>query len=358
MKNILLLFFIVTLCACTSETKNNRRCIHMDEMEVCKNLETLFGYSDYELIPLQGDSILSPFIGMKMLVYNNNFVLGDIFYSHAVYLYDKTGKFSHRIGTKGNASKEYPVLKDFSIWNDTLSLASLSSPGDCFYQYDLNGKFIKKIEIPEKIISFARNSKGEYLINSGKNIFNSRWQITHYSSNFEKKGEYMKLDENGNNIPTYENNFSVHNASFCFHESFNNQLYLLDENGLCLSYYLDFGNSNNFENVFSGNFVKSIERLQKEGFYLINSYIETDYLVCLVLNFLKDDEIKSQFILNYDKVKNKGNIMELSEADLFLGNICIENGILYCMVSDKFVEKFTTEILQPDYDTFILKLKL
>lgn len=351
--------FLCCLLACTSRPiSRNGQEIDIEEMEKCADFTMLFPENtSYTAIPLAVDSCSIPYIGMKLQIGKNDFFLGDSQFSHVIYRYDSIGRFMNMIGRRGYGPEEYSALKDFIITNDTVSIVSLGSPGDCIYNYDTNGKFLGKMEIPKKIVSLARNASGEYIVNSGRNIYNSLWQITHYSSDWSVLEEYFELSSDGNNVPVMESNFSVNRDKVFYHEAFNSQLYVLKDS-LKPSYYIIFDGVDDFQNVHHGNFTQAIENLYKQGFYLVDSYLESDSFLCLVMSYLKDNKTQNQLLLVYDKEQNIGRRYEIKQEDLYVGNLYVEKEILYCMVSGDFVKKYVPNDWKPEFDMYILKIRL
>ena len=336
---------------------NKDKTIYLDDMVSCENLKSLFSDSlHYDIIPLEMDSLHIPTIGMKLFVYNDSFLLGDKQFTNMAYLYNSLGQLENTIGNRGNSGNEYPVFKDYVVLNDTVSVLSSSTPGDCLYNYNIKGNFLGKVEIPNIAVSIARNADGDYIVNSGRNVYNSKWQIIHYTSDWKVLEEYFKLSENENNVPVFESNFSVIDNRVYYHEAFNNQLYVLEDT-LKTSYYLSYGDKDDFEDIRTGKFTEVVDRLYKKGFYLINSYAETDSIVCLLLNYLKENDQK-QKILIFDKIKGNGRILEMSKGEMFIGNICIQDNMLYFLASDYFLKEYVSSDLQLDNDIFVLKIKL
>lgn len=354
----LLVALVCIVSACTPVGDMNKdKTIYLDDMVSCENLKSLFSDSlHYDIIPLEMDSLHIPTIGMKLFVYNDSFLLGDNQFTHMVYLYNSLGKLENTIGRRGHGGNEYPVFKDFVVLNDTVSVLSSSTPGDCLFNYNVKGNFLGKVEIPNIAVSIARNADGDYIVNSGRNVYNSKWQIIHYTSDWKVLGEYFKLSENENNVPVIESNFSVIDNRVYYHEAFNNQLYVLEDN-LKTSYYLSYVDEDDFEDIHIGEFTEVVDRLYKKGFYLINSYAETNSIVCLLLSYLKENDQK-QKILIFDKIKGSGRILEMSKSEMFIGNICLQDNMLYFLVSDYFLKEYVSNDLQLDNDIFVLKIKL
>lgn len=358
MKKHWLLILICLVSACFSVKESDEgRTIYLDDMKSCKNLKSLFSDgSHFDVIPLELDSLHIPTVGMKLSVYNDFFLLGDNRFEHKVYLYNSKGKFENVIGRRGNGANEYSVFKDFIVLNDTVSILSSGSPSDNLFNYNMKGDFLGKVEIPDIVVSMARSVDGDYIVNSGRNVHNSKWQITHYSSDWRVLGEYFELSENENNVPVIESNFSVDGNRVYYHEAFNNQLYVL-EGDLKPSYRLSSGDGNDFKDIHTGKFTEVVDRLYKKGFCLVNSYVETDSLVCLLLSYLKEST-QNQILLVFDKNKEEGGMLEIPQNEMFIGNLCLRDNMLFCLVSDVFLEEYVSDELQLDNDIFILKIEL
>lgn len=53
-----------------------------------------------------------------------------------------------------------------------------------------------------------------------------------------------------------------------------------------------------------------------------------------------------------------GRILEMSKGEMFIGNICIQDNMLYFLASDYFLKEYVSSDLQLDNDIFVLKIKL
>ena len=357
MKNLFLsLFLIFSLYACTTRNDDDKSLFY-DDMEKCTHLIDLFEEADYEIIPLDIDSVAIPAVGMKFFAYNNYFLIGDNQYTHTIFLYNNQGKFLHTIGSKGKGPHEYSALADFSVCHDTISIADVGSSEDCFSHYGLDGSFLSKTKLSDKVVSFARNPKGEYIINSGRNVYQAKWQITRFTNDLKVMEQYWELNEKENNIPIFEHNFSNSDDDIFFHEAFNNQLYKLVDNQFEPSYQLVFDGKNDFSRVRTGNFMKEVDELYKKGFYLLNGYVENESHVFLSFDCMKDAKNEKQVLGVYDKNTQKGKICEVPSSTLFMGNL--KDNVLYLMVSDDLIENQLPDIKKTkDTDIFILKVML
>ena len=269
----------------------------------------------------------------------------------------KINKFLHAIGSRGKGPNEYSELVDFSVWHDTISVADVGSSGDCFLYYGLDGNFLGKTEVSEKVISFARNQKGEYIINSGRNAFQSNWQITRYTSDLKVLEQCWKLDENENNIPVFEHNFNHSDNGVFFHEAFNNQLHKLVYNQFEPSYKLVFDDKNDFTGVRTGNFMAEMESMYKEGFYPLNGYLENDSFVFLSLDYVKDLKNEKQVLGVFNKNLGKGKVFVMPPSTIFMGNL--KDNALYLMAEGEFVgEQFPNLVRAKETDIFIIKVML
>lgn len=357
-KSICCLLLLVFSCyACQTTRNDDGKTIFYDDMAKCTRLVDLFEDANYEVIPLEVDSIAIPVVGMKFFAHQDYFLIGDNQYAHTIFLYDSNGKFLHAIGSRGKGPNEYSELVDFSVWHDTISVADVGSSGGCFLYYGLDGSFLGKTEVSEKVVSFGRNQEGEYIINSGRNAFQSNWQITRYTSDLKVLEQCWKLDEKENNIPVFEHNFNHSDNGVFFHEAFNNQLHKLVDNQFEPSYKLVFDDKNDFTSVRTGNFMAEMEELYKKGFYLLNGYLENDSFVFLSLDYMEDSKNEKQVLGVYNKNLGKGRVFEMPPSTMLMGNL--KDNALYLMVADDFVNEQLPNLVQTEEtDVFIIKVML
>ena len=358
MKNIFLFSLLVfCLSACTATRNNDGKSIFYEEMRKCSHLVDLFDKADYKIIPLGIDSLAIPAVGMKFLAHQNYFLVSDDQYVHSLFLYNSQGQFLYTIGSKGQGPHEYSAIVDFSVYHDTVTIADIGASGNSFLHYRLDGNFLGKVESPDRLVSFARNSKGEYIINSGRNAYQANWQITRYTNDFKVIERHWELDEKENNIPVFEHNFSNSDNGIFFHEAFNNQLFKLVDNQFEASYQLFFDDKNDFSRIRTGNFMAEMDKLYQKGFYLLNGYLENESYIFLSFDCMKNSKTEKQVLGVYNKNLNKGNILEIPLSSIFMGNL--KDNALYLMASDDFIEtQFPDAKRTESTDIYILKIKL
>lgn len=153
MKPLLLLFSLILFIGCH---KNNLKSptdiptytIDLDNTEEHSVYDI---FSEINILPLQTpDSIICS--GIHAYVYKNNIFFWDQ-RQHIVLNFDTLGNYRYKIDSRGRGSNEYTGILNVSIdrSNDRFFILSFYS----LLQYDLNGKFIQKIQYPENLVVHA-----------------------------------------------------------------------------------------------------------------------------------------------------------------------------------------------------------
>lgn len=110
---------------------------------------SLFDYfHSIELIPLETsqDALIAGV--SKMIVHQNKYYTLDKTQC-LIFVFDKTGKFLFKIGTKGQGAGEYSFIQDFTI-NPFSGKLEILEPYGRIHIYDLSGSFVetKRITYP------------------------------------------------------------------------------------------------------------------------------------------------------------------------------------------------------------------
>lgn len=179
---------LVLFCACSSkhkiENEESKRVINVDLNSEREEAAAFFDY-DHSIVLETTDECLIKQIGKIEFYKENIYILDDLL--SCIFVYDKEGKFMHRIERKGDSPEEYISIEDFCIDKET----------ECIYIYDgfsgrilivdFHGNFQRQINIP-KGYSFIKLNNGNwlfYLANSTATSDNKTYNnLLWYDENF------------------------------------------------------------------------------------------------------------------------------------------------------------------------------
>ena len=100
-----------------------------------------------------------------------------------------------------------------------------------------------------------------------------------------------------------------------------------------------------------------MESMYKEGFYLLNGYLENDPFVFLSLDYVKDLKNEKQVLGVFNKNLGKGKVFVMPPSTIFMGNL--KDNALYLMAEGEFVgEQFPNLVRAKETDIFIIKVML
>jgi len=255
-----LLFILIVWCSCNRQTppnhtlnagvimedscayypiKNNRIPVNLDHPQKV----SLFDYFKHiELIPLEtNDTIL---IGRleKIIEHQNRYYIFDGHRTQlCVKVFDESGKFSHKIGKKGQGPGEYSYIEDVFI-NPFTGNIELLQPFGRIYTYDLSGKYVMTShtitnDTLRAINRFIAISENIFVFFS----FGNSPSITYY--NMAAKRILFQAYENHSVTMPVTAFFNYH-GQWYFHGRFDNMVYELGPTSLTESYRWDFGKYN------------------------------------------------------------------------------------------------------------------
>ncbi|MCK9304656.1 MAG: 6-bladed beta-propeller, partial [Bacteroidales bacterium] len=202
---------------------------------------------------------------------NNNSLLGNIrkiFFEKSMFyvvdnnnvckIFDRKGKYLKTIDRKGNGPEEYAQISDINVDPETGNILILERNN--IKEFDISGKFIKKIESPEKTFTFFNFtilSNGLFAANisnfkprgkeEGFLIYDSSLKI-HNKITFPSptvKPQPPTPDGAFSFVPVFSDiyRFSRCKSQVNISREFNDTVYLLNKNfSLSPLYVFDFGN--------------------------------------------------------------------------------------------------------------------
>ena len=255
-----LLFILIVWCSCNrsappTETlhadvimegsytyypiKNNRIPVDLDKPQKV----SLFDYfSHIELIPLEtNDEVLVGRI-YKIIEHQHNYYIFDRHSAiYCVQVFDEEGKFSHKIGKKGQGPGEYLNIEDIFI-NPFAGHIDFLQPFGLIFSYDLSGNHIYTShritnDTLRAISQFIAISETAYVFYS----FGNSPSITLYD--MEEKSILYQAYENQSASMAKPAFFNYH-GRYYFYPFFDNVVYEIGPSSLSESYTWDFGKYN------------------------------------------------------------------------------------------------------------------
>jgi len=255
-----------------------------------------------------------------------------------IFCFDLTGAFRYKIHSVGRGPDEYTYLEHFNIdpFNNRLML--LEPFGSILY-FDLNGKFIKKINLPSECKSYNE----VYAINKDTLLFASldEFNFTYYSSTDNSIVKRIFPVDQNVLPPQPIGRIYQYQDSIYFNSILNeNEIYNLSANTLSINYKWNFGKLN-----YTKKQIKT----------LYSDYIKEQRANMMPLNFVKlvrDGEFIDYFISN------------AWETNRYRAASVLVNTGIVLVIYDKNNENYyvidkTTEGIQPHFisitsESFIL----
>ena len=242
---LLLKFIIVLLlCSCNRQVSNNKNYpvlkVTLDETKT-----SLFDiFEKVELIPLEtNQEFLIRWI-TKVKYYQDTFYLLDD-EQGALFIFDYTGQYINKIHRIGQGPGEYRYIYDFFIDTLQLQIGMLSPFGSVFY-YDLNGEFIKRVDLPNPPPGYRHVE----VLPDNNCIF---WSSTGTGDKWDALN-IVSMETGEKTVgSTYDENHILRswalqvfhrdeNENVYFIRGFSNEVFMVTSDGLKTAYAWDFGN--------------------------------------------------------------------------------------------------------------------
>jgi len=242
MKKKYLIFIIIFFSGCKTTDKRN---INIETISVSTDKNVSLNYDCYVsesiLIPLDkgNNQYLS---SIKRFYVKNNKIA--VISEDKVFIYNsENGRLLFFLDRKGKGPGEYMNIDDIYLDSETLYI--LDKYNRAIMKYNLQGKFIKKIDTGLVGFTFTRINPDVFAIYINSNISDkSRYRLNLYSL---RKGEIVKKffrisdSEYRWQYVLDSRNFIKNKGHTYFIQSFNDTVYNIREEGIHPSYYVDFG---------------------------------------------------------------------------------------------------------------------
>lgn len=170
MKTIILFSFFLLLSACVSKpsTQSKDKESKTDatlfiDVERSDKVSVFDFFSEIEIIPLETttESLVNEPV-MKVILHNENYYLYDQ-KQQAILVFDKKGKFLHRINKRGEGPGEYAALDDFNFNRFTGNLELMDAWGSILVYDPIEYKYIETIPINKVMHYFANLTDDIYV---------------------------------------------------------------------------------------------------------------------------------------------------------------------------------------------------
>lgn len=253
-KNVLFIITICLLFGCQTQTKRNE--IETIKVNLTKSeIKTSDIFFDVELVKLETtdnsllSSISKSYLGDSLIFIKS---------SHELFLFNRDGKFMHKISNIGNGPEEYARLSDFDVNESMKEIYVLDKSQQKIIVYNYQGEYLKTypidfwaikviIEGNDKLFLYSGNEdspSNNHRINSieTSTISNKLFQID------SRKKNYLHINSS--------QNFYWNKEEIYFFEAFNDTVYNLTKGipHYCIAYSNATPNSffdRDFQNIMS-----------------------------------------------------------------------------------------------------------
>ncbi len=276
-----------------------------------------------KMVPLQTTNSCLMSNNLKFIhTKDSNIYVGDFTpVNSKVFRFNYKGDFKNTIGSKGQGTKEYSTLTDFTISNDTIFILTNKGMISNIYCYLNNDKYIANMKVNISATSFEKNGS-EYIFNTSYSpkSYTHRIYITNHKG--KKTASFLPYTNKNFNMPITEYNFSNYNSSVLYRQSFDKFTYEYINNKLEKKYEIDFGKYTIPEEFYKGAFMKGLIELQKKGFGNIRCYFESSRYAVFEINIqkgMKDPILIEYIVLN--KSTRKINRYSYTDQNNFFGKL-------------------------------------
>jgi hypothetical protein len=164
----------------------------------------------------------------KLIVQGQYIYLMDVWVSNSLLVFDETGAFVRKIGSRGNGPREYVRMWDFDVDSTTIYLYDRAKIR--MLKYDLQGNFIEENKMPFRADGFKILENNKYLFSLVKE--NNKYQVVRTNLDFKIEASFFPFnnDEFLDNKHT-DNIFQTVERVIFYTKIINDTIYSFSEKG-------------------------------------------------------------------------------------------------------------------------------
>ena len=272
---------------------------------------------------------------------NKIFVFNSVFGNSEILVFDKTGHFLNKIGTKGNGPNEYLSIRSFSINSYKNYIAVFDSYKRKILKYDYSGKYLESSPLMNEcgfIIKSRFISKDRMLCVNGVNSHTSTI-IFECDENLQNINIISRSGLRCDGLFCYSNNPIAVDSKY-YINPLSNILYKWIDNESIPAFKIDLNVKQYIpekEVIVGDDYLKSYMTSLKKGFFPLSGIFESDKYLLFV---------QSGYFTLWNKNENTGT-----------GSMCgFANGtkdilpLSACSVVNGTANEFTSLLLNKDLD--------
>ena len=323
MRNFLCILLIskMLFCACSDSSKiiseEGMETVVVGELDDNLLLNPDF-VDNIEIISIKSDDVLLA-RSRQFHIYDGDYYFVNTYNAGNIARIDSAGTFLNYIGRRGRGPNEYIEMSDYHISPEAITIYSSDTHA---YYYSADGAFKSKIEIPIPFHKIYPEKDGYWI----------------YVGQGREKGAYPRLlfcDNEGNiSIELLDNNtpisffedspvFIQGKEGLYVRETFNNDVYIIDNKDLRVAYRFDFGKYNIPKAFYEAkDMMSAVDLFTKSEFAVIRHFFDSKHHVVVGISLQGPDNNDSHTIYG---IKNKKNgiwrWIKYNSNDIFFDSI-------------------------------------
>lgn len=362
MKHVVLFIMIsFLLSSCTTSLRTGREEVIISLKDISKEVELTDLYEDFELVRLETkDESLFQRMN-KLICHNDKYYILDKVLNKKVFVFEKDGTYSHKIGAVGRGRGEYINMEDFTIDEENNRIVILAYPSTV-YVYDMNGIFQFSKQLSEtmiwNIMSYEQGfvaSTNHMTYTEGEHAF----QLYFFDKNFKfQRKKLPVLPEQVQVPPFIASPLQKSGKEIVYFDSYTPELHIIETtDSFCINTYKFDMKSPVPCEVFSDQNLF----FNDQGKY--DFFMEALYANNTLHAYFTSQGIMNVLIAELDINNNSTNIYKFKSW--FPKLLYHKNGVFYSTVSaeqiienhENFFAPLLTDSVKSGDNNFILKFK-
>jgi len=250
-----------------------------------------------KIVPLEtrADNLLKEYL----LIHSNQngFFVMDKDKEDAIHQFDLNGKYIRKILEVGEGPDMLPNIYDFIVTDQGLEVLIGKGENSEIRVYDHEFNLVEKRKYGYAADTFAKLSNGIYALYGGYNKPIVMQRMTIFDPSGNKLKEYLANDYKNDVLPVGERNFNLAEQGIFFHEFYNPKLFEIKGIELVPKYEIDLGKYTIPEQYWELDWMQGFELINQNGFGFPSHFFENDEKAFIGVNIQAEQQIKNHQII-------------------------------------------------------------
>lgn len=278
----------------------------------------------------------------KVELYDSNIYLFSKGNNGGVFAFDQRGEFLYSIDKRGRGPGEFTLITDFLVDKENMELNILDLALKQILIFDLDGKYISSLNLPDSYLHFEKFKNDYYLVRSKPSDVESGYYATIWNKDKGIIDEKFPFSNNRNGNFSLTHHLYRNMAEVLHWEPFNDTIYSYNFMGKNKKYFINFGDRKLPDQIWEMDNAEKVNFFTSSDNNLLFINDVTRFKDFMSFNFIAKD--------GKTKVKKINAIWNLNSGESQIFSSFIVNNIEYENIYSSISKDILVSIEEKDID--------